>query len=78
MASTPCCKYDAEPVLSGGIIGNMKIAKQKGLFIMRREFTIKFMETLHPVAERIMSCFAVGLGFPEDFFTEVRCVGLLQ
>ena len=36
-----------------------------------REFTLKFMESLHPVAERIMSCFALGLGYDEDFFREV-------
>ena len=31
---------------------------------------IKFMMQCHEVAARIMSCFAVGLGLPEDFFAD--------
>ena len=30
------------------------------------------MHALPPVVDRVMSCFALGLGFPEDFFKEVR------
>ena len=33
---------------------------------------VGFMKKCHQVTERIMSCFAVGLGLPEDFFREVR------
>ena len=30
------------------------------------------MEALPPVVDRIMSLFALGIGFPEDFFKKVR------
>ena len=29
------------------------------------------MIALPPVVDKVMSCFALGLGFPEDFFEEV-------
>ena len=31
------------------------------------------MAAMPPVYERILSCFALGLGYPEGFFKEVRC-----
>ena len=30
------------------------------------------MNALPPVVDRILSCFAVGIGFPEDYFKEVN------
>ncbi len=32
---------------------------------------VSFMRKCHAVTERIMSCFAVGLGLEQDFFKEV-------
>lgn len=37
-----------------------------------RVHMVGFMKKCHQVTERIMSCFAVGLGLPEAFFKEVR------
>lgn len=37
-----------------------------------RETTLEFMNALPPVVDRILSCFAVGIGFPEDYFKEVN------
>ncbi len=34
---------------------------------------MEFMEALPPVVDRIMSLFALAIGFPEDFFKTVRC-----
>ena len=34
---------------------------------------MEFMEALPPVVDRLMSLFALGIGFPEDFFKSVRC-----
>lgn len=42
-----------------------------------RETTIEFMEALPPVVDKIMSIFALGLGFPEDFFKKVTSPFLL-
>ena len=33
---------------------------------------LTFMHKLHKVAAEIMTCIAIGLGLPEDFFTMVR------
>ena len=41
-----------------------------------RKVTLEFMEVLPPVVDRLMSLFALGIGFPEDFFKTVRCAGL--
>ena len=30
------------------------------------------MNALPPVVDRILSCFAVGIGFPENYFKEVN------
>ncbi|KAK9806096.1 hypothetical protein WJX72_001194 [[Myrmecia] bisecta] len=35
-----------------------------------REKTIEFMQSLAPVVDKILSCLALGLGFPKDFFLE--------
>ena len=40
---------------------------------LRRKTTMEFMEALPPVVDRIMSLFALAIGFPEDFFKTVRC-----
>ena len=37
-----------------------------------RDTTLEFMNSLPPVVDKVMSCFALGLGFPEQFFKEVR------
>ena len=37
-----------------------------------RETTLEFMHALPPVVDRILSCFAVGIGFPENYFKEVN------
>ena len=39
--------------------------------LLSRDTTLEFMHALPPVVDRVMSCFALGLGFPEDFFKEV-------
>ena len=31
------------------------------------------MNAMQPVSQRILSCFATGLGLPDDYFEEVRC-----
>ena len=41
------------------------------VFAIYRESTLGFMNALPPVVDKVMSCFAIGLGFPEDFFKEV-------
>ena len=33
---------------------------------------MEFMKALPPVVDRILSLFALGIGFPEDFFKKVR------
>jgi isopenicillin N synthase-like dioxygenase len=38
----------------------------------RRDTTKEFMAAMPSVYERILSCFALGLGYPEDFFKQVR------
>ncbi len=38
----------------------------------RRDTTIEFMEALPPVVDRLMSLFALGIGFREDYFKDVR------
>ena len=43
----------------------------------RRETSLSFMQTMHPVAMRILSCFATGLGLPADYFVKVRRWGAL-
>ena len=43
--------------------------QNKGL--PRREGILKFMRRCHEVTERIMTCFAVGLGLPEDYFKDL-------
>ena len=35
------------------------------------------MQQNHEVTMRIMACFALGLGLPEDFFVEVRVLPLM-
>ena len=37
-----------------------------------RESALNFMEAMQPVAKRILSCFATALGYPANFFDEVR------
>ena len=37
-----------------------------------RETTREFLEACPPVVDRIMSCFALGLGWGEDYFKEVH------
>ena len=32
----------------------------------------KFMEKCQQVSFQVLSCFAIGLGFEEDFFTKVQ------
>ena len=34
---------------------------------------MEFMEVLPPVVDRLMSLFALAIGFPEDFFKPVHC-----
>ena len=36
-----------------------------------REHMVAFMHKCHITTQKIMSCFAVGLGLHEDFFKEV-------
>ncbi|KAK9800222.1 hypothetical protein WJX73_000265 [Symbiochloris irregularis] len=36
-----------------------------------RATTVAFMQAMHPVAQRILSCFATGLGFSPDFFEKM-------
>lgn len=36
-----------------------------------RQHMVAFMHKCHAVTERIMSCFAAGLGLSEDYFKEV-------
>jgi isopenicillin N synthase-like dioxygenase len=36
-----------------------------------RDTTKEFMEAMPSVYDRILSCFALGLGYPEKFFREV-------
>lgn len=36
-----------------------------------RDTMLCFMHKVHRVAMDIMSCFAIGLGLPEDFYVEV-------
>lgn len=36
-----------------------------------REHMVSFMRKCHEVTEVIMSCFALGLGLPDNFFKEV-------
>ena len=33
---------------------------------------MEFMQALPPVVDRILSLFALGIGFPKDFFKKVR------
>ena len=40
--------------------------------VLCRETTMEFMKTLPPVVDRILSLFALGIGFPEDFFKKVK------
>ena len=37
-----------------------------------RDTTKEFMAAMPQVYERVLSCFAQGLGYPEDFFVAVR------
>ena len=39
---------------------------------LRRQHMVAFMHKCHAVTEKIMSCFAIGLGLSQDFFKEVR------
>ena len=36
-----------------------------------RETSLRFMESMHPVAMRILGCFATGLGLPANYFMQV-------
>ena len=46
---------------------------QMSPYVWYRGTMLCFMHKVHRVAMDIMSCFAVGLGLPEDFFVKV-CV----
>ena len=35
-----------------------------------RDTTLEFMNALPPVVDRVLSCFAIGLGYPEDKFKQ--------
>ena len=37
-----------------------------------RDTSVELMQALQQLVDRLMSLFAVGLGFPEDFFAEVQ------
>ncbi len=37
---------------------------------LNRDTTLEFMNALPPVVDRVLSCFAVGLGYPEDKFKQ--------
>jgi hypothetical protein len=40
--------------------------------LLPRETTEAFIAAMVPVFNKILECYALGLGFPEDFFREVR------
>ena len=39
-----------------------------------RETSLDFMRAMHPVAQRVLSCFATGLGLPADYFQQMTDV----
>ena len=39
---------------------------------------MEFMEALPPVVDRILSLFALGIGFPETFFKDVSALSCLM
>ncbi len=39
--------------------------------------TREFLAACPPVVDQIMSCFALGLGWPEDYFKEVSLLPVL-
>ena len=42
-----------------------------------RDTTLEFMNALPPVVDRVLSCFAIGLGYPEDKFKQASPLGTL-
>ena len=43
------------------------------LVCLCRDAVVRFLHANHPVAQKILSCFAVGLGYDPDHFARVRC-----
>ena len=44
---------------------------------LHRGTSLEFMHAMDPVARKILSCFATGLGFPADFFEKVGCFAVV-
>lgn len=43
-----------------------------------KDQSLKFMELAHEVSLKILSCFAIALGFPENFFESVGLTSFLN
>ena len=50
-------------------------AEVNGCLPLNRDTTLEFMNALPPVVDRVLSCFAIGLGYPEDKFKQASPLG---
>lgn len=50
--------------------------KQAVVVVYCRKDMLEFMHKAAKVTDDIMTCFAIGLGLPEDFYKQARCFGI--
>lgn len=73
MQSLPCKAYQCLPGARTSLMYHHGCAHSHyGCIRGCRDTTKEFMGAMPSVYDRILSCFALGLGYPEDFFREVR------
>lgn len=67
------CRTAADMLCSSRLCSSKACAMHRGA-VCCRETSLEFMRAMHPVAQRVLSCFASGLGLPADYFQETTDV----